>query len=262
MTRTRTASTCAILLSGLSLAGFTFTLVGDAAAQSQPSFEQRRTNYAPWSPDQMAQRRKEQGLIGPGTTRPVPPPAFPSYLKKPDSIEQLMPQARAAVRQTGGRNPLGLVETGKHLLIVVGEIRDSRPNMMVEEAIKRAMEERGVKCTVLTVWELLGLSEQEYDEFRNGMRTYSVTDGQRELEYFFTSTGQMPNPQKGRDWIGKEDPDLYKAIWPEPKSSSERYAKLAKDYVEAVPNALVAWLDRHPEIDWIVWRSGGRGNTR
>ncbi len=260
------AQTSAFLLSGLSMAtgvaGLAVTLSEDASAQPGPSLEQRRAIYAPWSPDQMAQRRREQGLIGPGTTTPVPPPAFPSYLKKPDSIEQLMPQARAAVRQTGGRAPLGLVEPGKHLLIVVGEIRDSRPDMMVQEAIKRAMEERGVKCTVLTVWELLGLSEREYDEFRNGMRTYSVTDGQRELEYFFTSTGQMPNPQKGRDWIGKEDPDLYKAIWPEPKYSSERYAKLAKDYVEAVPNALVAWLDRHPEIDWIVWRSGGRGNTR
>ena len=28
-----------------------------------------------------------------------------------------MPQARAAVRQTGGRTPLGLVQPGKHLLI-------------------------------------------------------------------------------------------------------------------------------------------------
>jgi hypothetical protein len=38
------------------------------------------------------------------------PPARNSrpYLKKPDSIDALMPQARAAVRQTGGRTPLGL----------------------------------------------------------------------------------------------------------------------------------------------------------
>ena len=30
----------------------------------------------------------------------------------------------------------------------------------------------------------------------------------------------------------------------------------------AIPKALIAYLDKHPEIDWIVWRSGGRGNTR
>src|SRR5215831_20284911 len=131
------------------------------AATAQPSLEQRKAIYAPWSPDQMAQRRKEYGLIGPGPTKPVPPPAFPSYLKKPDSIEALMPQARAAVRQTGGRSALGLVEPGKTALIVVGELRDSRPNMMVQEAMRRASEERGVKCIILTVWELLSLTEAE-----------------------------------------------------------------------------------------------------
>jgi hypothetical protein len=231
------------------------------AEPGQP-LEQRKAKYAPWSPDQMAQRRKEQGLIGPGTTKPVPPPAFPSYLKKPDSIEQLMPQARAAVRQTGGRTPLGLVEPGKHLLIVVGEIRDSRPNMMVQEAIKRALEERGVKCTILTIWEVLGLTEQEYLEFRSGVRIYRIGDGQRELESYFTTTGFMPNAQKGRDWVGKEDPDLYQATWPEQKHANERFAKLARDYFDAAPLALVAWLDKHPQIDWIAWRSGNRPNSR
>src|SRR5258706_9210537 len=133
------------------------TLLGAVLAQSNQTLDQRRAIYAPWSPDQMAQRRKDYGLVGPGTTRPVPPPAFPSYLKKPDSIDALMPQARAAVRQTGGRTPLGLADPGKHVLIVVGEVRDSKPDMMVQEAIKRAYEERGVKCTILTTWDTLGL---------------------------------------------------------------------------------------------------------
>ena len=77
------------------------------------TLDQRKALYAPWSPDQMAQRRKEQGLKGPGTTKTVPAPAFPSYLKKPNSVEELMPQARAAARQTGGRTPLGLALPGK-----------------------------------------------------------------------------------------------------------------------------------------------------
>jgi hypothetical protein len=150
------------------LAALAGTLVAShesRADKSQP-LDQRRAAYASWSPDQMAQRRREYGLIGPGTTKPFPAPAFPSYLKKPTSIEQLMPQARAAVRQTGGRTALGLIDRGKTVLIVVGELRDSRPDMMVQEAMKRALEERGVKAIVLTVWELLGLSEQEYTELR------------------------------------------------------------------------------------------------
>jgi hypothetical protein len=231
------------------------------ADKGQP-IEARKQSYAPWNPADMAARRKEYGLVGPGAKGPPPPPAFPSYLKKPDSIEQLMPAARAASRQTQGRSPLGLVDAGKHLLIVVGEIRDTRPNMMVQAAIKRAMEERGVKTTVLTIWELLGLTEEQYLDFRTGIRTYTIGDGQRELEYFFNYTGIMPDPEKGRRWIAEQDPELYAATWPTPKYDNETYARMARDYVKDVPDRLVAWLDKHPEIDWIVWRSGGRTNTR
>ncbi len=153
------------------------------AATAQPSLEQRKALYAPWSPDQMAQRRKEYGLIGPGTTRPVPPPAFPSYLKKPDSIEQLMPQARAAVRQTGGRTPLGLVDPGKHLLIVVGEVRDSKPNMMVQEAIKRAYG--GARRQVHDPHDLGHARHERGASISNSATAFApiaIGDGQRELE--------------------------------------------------------------------------------
>jgi hypothetical protein len=235
---------------------------GPATAQKGQPIEQRKATYAPWSPDQMPQRRREQGLIGPGTTAPVTAPAFPSYLKRPDSVEQLMPQARAAVRQTGGRTPLGLINPGKTVLIVIGELRDSPPNMMVQEAIKRSLEERGVKAILLTVTELLGLTPAEYDELRAGFRTYTIGDGQRELEYFFTVTGLMPNPQKGRDWIRANDPELYNLTWPQPKFANERFTNIARNHLELVPKALVAWLDKNPGVDWVVWRSGGRGNTR
>ena len=47
-----------------------------------------------------------------------PAPRFPSYVKPPKSIDDIMPFARAAVRQTGGRTPLGLVEKGTLIGIV------------------------------------------------------------------------------------------------------------------------------------------------
>ena len=187
---TRPHAILAAFMSGL------FVLPGAAMADKSQPLAERKALYAPWNPSDMVKRRQEQGLIGPGTNAPFPAPSFPSYLKKPDTIEKLMPSARSASRQTGGRTPLGLVEAGKHLLIVVGEIRDSKPNMMVQEAIKRAMEERGAKTTILTIWELLGLSEAEYQEFRDGIRTYTIGDGQRELEYFFNYTGFVPDPSK------------------------------------------------------------------
>ncbi len=148
------------------------------------------------------------------------------------------------------------------MLIVVGELRDSLPDMMVQEAIARALKERGVNPIIVKTWDLLGLSEAEYTELRNGVRTYKISDGQREIEYFFTVTGLMPAPQKGREWVRGRDPDLYAATWPQPKFANERFAEIARNHLELVPKALIAWLDKNPKVDWVMWRSGGRGNTR
>ena len=51
-------------------------------------------------------------FAGAAENKNYPPPRFPSYVRPPKSIEDVMPFARAAVRQTGGRTPLGLVEQG------------------------------------------------------------------------------------------------------------------------------------------------------
>ena len=85
----------------IAVAGSVMVLPEGTLAEKDQPLDQRKAIYAPWSPEQMQLRRKEAGLIGPGTTKPVPAPAFPSYLKKPDSVDQLMPQARAAARQPG-----------------------------------------------------------------------------------------------------------------------------------------------------------------
>ena len=71
---------------------------------------------------------------------PYPPPRFASHLKLPKSIDEVLPFARAAVRQTGGRTPFGLVEKGTVLIVT-----DSIAEDMVMQAIKRAHEERAVK---------------------------------------------------------------------------------------------------------------------
>ena len=241
----------------------TAVLPQPASAQSKQTLDERKALYAPWSPDQMAQRRKEQKLVGPGTNKPVPAPAFPSYLKKPNSVDELMPQARAASRQTGGRTPLGLVESGQTVLIVVGEVRDAEPNFMVQEAIKRALEERGVKTHVVTTWDLVGVSEADVKAARGAVEQSTIADGQRELESFFAGTGTMPNPQKGRDWIRKEDPELYNATWPEAQFPNETAARLAaRDSMQFTGKAIQAYIDKNPDVRWVFWRSGARTDTR
>ena len=97
---------------------------------------------------------------------------------------------------------------------------------------------------------------------RTALREFTISDGQRELEYFFTTTGLMRKPEEGRAWVQKNDPDLFAATWPVPKIDDPELAKLAARYNAEVPKALVRWLDKNPGVDWVVWRSGGRGNTR
>src|SRR5262245_62516919 len=82
-----------------------------------------------------------------------PAPRFPSYVRPPKSIEDVMPFARAAVRQTGGRTPLGLVEQGQTVVIFTEPAADE----MVMQAIKRAYEERGVKIQIVPEYKLWGV---------------------------------------------------------------------------------------------------------
>src|SRR5262245_31551357 len=86
-----------------------------------------------------------------------PPPRFPSYVKTPKSIEDIMPFARAAVRQTGGRTPLGLVEKGT----LVGLVTEAIADDTVLQAIIRAYKERGVDARIIPEYELAGVSRAE-----------------------------------------------------------------------------------------------------
>ena len=84
-------------------------------------------------------------------------PRFPSYVKPPKSMEDIMPFARAAVRQTGGRTPLGLVEKGT----LVGLVTEAIADDMVLQAIVRAYKERGVEARIIAEHELAGVSREE-----------------------------------------------------------------------------------------------------
>src|SRR5713101_1088633 len=73
-----------------------------------------------------------------------PEPRYPSYAAKPKSVDDVMPFARDAVRQTGGRTPLGLVKQGQTVLIVAAASDED----MLLDGIKKAYEERGVTVQI------------------------------------------------------------------------------------------------------------------
>ena len=105
-----------------------------------------------------------------------PPPRFPSYVRPPKNIEDVMPFARAAVRQTGGRTPLGLVEKGQAVAIFTEPMAED----MILQAIRRAYEERGVKVQIVPEYQLLGVSKEEAVKAVKANRWFTSEQGYME----------------------------------------------------------------------------------
>jgi hypothetical protein len=130
-----------------------------------------------------------------------PAPRFPSYVKPPKSIEDVMPFARAAVRQTGSRTPLGLVEKGQTAAIFTEPAADE----MVMQAIKRAYEERGVKVQIVPEHQLLGVSKEEAVKAVKANRWFTSEQGYIEVRsWILQRFGDAEVPKK---WLKERRPD-------------------------------------------------------
>ncbi|NIL94784.1 MAG: hypothetical protein GTO71_10200, partial [Woeseiaceae bacterium] len=116
---------------------------------------------------------------------------FPNYLKAPESIDELMPQARHAVQQKGGRTPLGLADPGDIVLIPIPYTADP----LVQEAIRRAFAERRVEARLLYEHELAGVDVKDLETIDEIQNVFKAGDGQQELNYL-QITGRIA------DWDG------------------------------------------------------------
>ncbi|MBI4442083.1 MAG: hypothetical protein HY649_01765 [Acidobacteria bacterium] len=92
-----------------------------------------------------------------------PQPRYPRYLVNPNS-EDLLAAARFAVRQPTGRSPLGIAQSGQtaHVLLQWGQ------DPQVWDAIQKAWAERGVEAHALWVWDVMGISKEEYYKKMDG----------------------------------------------------------------------------------------------
>ena len=227
-----------------------------APAVNQP-VQNRGGIFASWSPEQMPELRKRYGLLGLGPQSKYPEARFPSYLRKFKSIDDLMPAARAAVSQTAGRVPLGLANPGDEVLIVVPW--DADP--MVQDAIARAYQQRKVKAHIKFEDDLAGISKADMTAIAKAESVMQIGDGQQELNFFFELTGQVADPEAGRDWLRQRDPDLYKATWPKTEYSA-RLAKIANGYGKLVEKNIQKYLTEHPSISKVYMGLGARNKTR
>jgi len=228
--------------------------------QSQPSTaaDQRGANFASWSPEKLAERRKQYGLVGPGPRSKFPEARFPIYLRKPKTVEEILPAARAAVTQTGGRVPLGLANAGDEVLIVVPYDAER----MVQEAIARAYQERKIKAHIQYENDLAGVTREDVAAIVKAESVMHIGEGQQELNFFFEVTGQVADPEAGREWIRSRAPALYAATYPDIKYPEVRLAKLSREYAQLVDRGLVRYLSEHREISKVYMGLGARNKTR
>src|SRR5262249_17223297 len=182
-----------------------------------------------------------------------PAPRFPSYLKPPKSIDDVMPYARAAVRQTGGRTPLGLVEKGTATMIVA----EASAHPMIMQAIKRAFEERGVKVYIVGEHELLRLNRGDAGQ---AMRGYTSEKGYMEAARWLNEL--FVDPEVPKKWLKERRPDLYNAIYATTEQASQKDRDIAKQFGGAnVANGIIKFLDEHPDVKSVFLRRGGRPRT-
>src|ERR1043166_5468329 len=186
-----------------------------------------------------------------------PPPRFPSYVKPPKSINDIMPYARAAVRQTGGRTPLGLVEKGKTVVIVTEVVADDT----VMQAIKRAYEERGGKVIILPENELAGVNKEDALKAIAANRWFTSEKGYMEIRPWIMQ--RFADPEVPKKWLKERRPDIYQAMFTHDEEVPESYREITRKLNQRnIGELLAKYLDEHPDIYGIFWRRGGRPNTK
>ncbi len=185
-----------------------------------------------------------------------PPPRFPSYVKPPKSIDDVMPFARAAVRQTGGRTPLGLVEKGMTALIVAEATADD----LLLQAIKRAYEERGVKVHIVPEHELIGVSKEDVLNAKRATHSFTSEQGYMEARQWINE--RFVDPEVPKKWLKERRPDLYKAMFEKDDEVLQNLREIAKQLEgRGVGEGIIKFLDQHPEVKAVFWRRGGGPRT-
>ncbi len=204
------------------------------------------------------QRAPEQAPAG--TQEPksalvkYPEPRFPGYLKKPTSVDDLMPTARQFAQQKAWRGGLGLgvANPGETILIINGvEAED-----MILEAIKRAAAERNVTVVFKPDYELVGLTKEKAREFRKLRQSFTAEAGYMEASNWVEM--QFPEPDKVKSWLKSERPDVYDALYPKARNMSPEMKDIWERMKQnSVGAAIQKYLKANPKIRGVFWGKGG-----
>lgn len=180
-------------------------------------------------------------------------PRYPSYLKPARSIADLMPGARAVVRnkaavQSAG---MGLVQEGGTIVLVTSATAEDR----AVEAIRQALTERKIKSVVLHDYELGGVSRKDALDLIKATRSAETGENGREAAGF---AANFPDPEKVKAWLKGRNPNLYAKLFP-PGTELSDHLKEVREKLRGqnVGKAISAYVDKHPEVNGVFWGKGG-----
>ncbi len=184
-------------------------------------------------------------------------PRYPQYVvKPPTSVNDLMANARALVRNRVGFQGLGLgaIDSGTNILIVT----NSRADDLVFEAVKRALEERSVKVQIVADYKLVGVSRQEAEEVTK-RQAVGAKDGFMEASIFWINGAwRDPDRQAAKDYLKSARPDLFAKLYPAAMElTPAQEAIRRKLMITDVGPAIAKYIKEHPEVQKIFWGEGG-----
>jgi hypothetical protein len=200
-----------------------------------------------------------------------PSPRWPSYFQPPKNVEDLMPAARALVRNTSGfqGKGMGILQAGESVLIVP----TAKADPMVLEAIVRALRERKVTPHVTFTHEFLDRTREEV--LRRDVEEGVGRDIEQAGIYQATAwiQGQFPDPAVPKAWLKQRRPDLYRQLFPNEASGGSQQAadvdpetglprgSNSSDRAR-VGKGIQAFLKANPEVKGVFWGGGGTTGLR
>lgn len=194
-----------------------------------------------------------------GAAPDYPQARFPSYVKPPASIADVMPSARKIVRNKSGiqGSGMGVLESGETVLLVP----DSEAEGMILDAIKAALLERGVTTDIKYNYELAGVTRDEAEAIRLARSNFTSEQGYMEAVGWIER--EFPDPEGAKKWLKGRNQRLHDLLFPSSRNLTPALEKArARLERDAVGASIVAYLKKNPKIRGVYWGKGGSTGLR
>lgn len=211
------------------------------------------------SPDSRSGGARTDAPAANAARESYPEPRFPSYLKPPSSIDEVMPYVRPLARARTGLQGagLGIADKGETVLFVVGPDAED----MIVNAVVKAVQERGVTAIVKHDFEIVGIPRDEALAYQKVRRSYSSEKGYMEASTWIELN--FPEPDRAKAWLQERRPDLYNTLFPASFQLTPRQREIyEKMRDENIGRGIREYLEKNPRIRGAFWGKGGSTTLR